>query len=430
MPVFLQRVASGEIRRLIVTVPPQHGKSRLVAVEFPAWLLGRTKTTRIVVASYAKDLSHRHSRMTRDRIMSDEHVWLFNTKLAPANQSVDNWSVVGGGTYKAVGIGSSLSGHPADLLIIDDPHKDFAEATSAAARENVWDWYRSVAYTRLAPWGSIIVIMTRWHVDDLVGRLTDPQRMAEIEAAGVRDETWTVVNLPAIAEENDPIGRKPGEALWPEYYSIERLKAIKQTTGTYIWSALYCGRPMARGGNIIRVDKIKIIPPELVPEGVRWTRFWDLAATEARTTGPDPDMTAGAKVGIDRDGNCYVANIVTGRWWWPQARERIRAIAEAERILVGVEAQGGFETAYSNLREVLPPDVKSIPVRVETDKLTRALPWIALAEAGKFFLVSGDWNVEFIRQAEEFPAGKHDDMIDAVSGGYALLTRTRKIMVA
>lgn len=427
---LLQRVAAGEIKRLVLTVPPQHGKSRLVTVEFPTWMFGRDPTKRFIVASYARDLSLNHSRAARERMSSAEYQFLFDTRLDPRGQSAEQWNTDGGGFYKAVSVGSAMTGHPADIIVIDDPHKDYAEAHSLRARELVWDWYRSVAYTRLSPNGAIIVIMTRWHVDDLVGRLLDPARGLQFRLAGVKSEKWHVINMPALAEDGDLLGRKPGEPLWPEFFSAEKLKATRETVGSYIWSALYCGRPVAKTGNIIKVDSFKFIAPEQVPDGVRWVRFWDLATTEESAGKGDPDRTAGAKVGIDQSGNCYIADMACGRWRWPVARERIRALAEAEGILVGVEAQGGFETAYQNLREVLPPTVKSIPLRVETDKLTRALPWIALAEAGKLFIVAGEWNIEFIAEAEAFPTGQHDDMIDAISGGYAVLTRTRRIMVA
>lgn len=421
---LLERVARKEIDRLILSVPPQHGKSRLVTIEFPAWQLGRDPTKRFVVASYAKDLSMKSARATRERLLTDEYRYLFDTRPDPSRQSADDWAVEGGGVYKAVGVGSALTGHPADVLIIDDPHKDYAEAHSLRIRENVWEWYRSVAYTRLAPDGVVIVIMTRWHADDLVGRL-----LANREKIGGPDR-WTVVNLPALAEENDPLGRKPGQVLWPAQFSEARLKETRDTVGNYIWSALYCGRPRVHGGNLIKLEQMKFVAEEELPAGIRWARFWDLAASEKTAAGPDPDRTAGAKVGVDRDGNCYIADIIAGQWRWPIARAQIKAVAEAERILVGVEAQGGFETAFDNLREVLSPEIKCMPVRVETDKLTRALPWIALADAGKLYLVSGDWNTAFVSEAEEFPLGRHDDMIDAVSGAYALLTRSRKIIIA
>lgn len=428
---LLGRVARGEIRRLILNMPPQHGKSRLCSIEFPAWLLGRDPTWKIVAASYAQDLANRNSRQARNRLTTPEYQWLFDTRLDPNHQSVAEWGVIGEGEYRAAGINAGITGRPADLLIIDDPVKDRASAQSALTRDAIWDWFVSSAYTRLSPRGSIIIIMTRWHVDDLVGRLLDPKRQEELAAVAGGKEDWLRINLPGLAKENDPMGRKPGEALYPERYSAADIRAKMALVGSYEASALYDGEPTVKGGGLVDLDWWNIVPAAAVPNGLRWMRFWDLGATKKQELERnDPDFSAGIKGALDEKGNLYLDGLVQGQWLWPKTRETIKNIAVAERILVGIETVAGFKVAYQNLREHLPPDIRCIECEVATDKLTRALPWSALAEARKVYLVKAEWNLALMTQAALFPQSPHDDLVDAVSGVYAMLTRGRRILVA
>lgn len=427
----LEQVASGKIRRLILNMPPQHGKSRLCSAEFPSWLLGRDPSVKFANASYSADLPVRNSRETRERMRSPEYQGLFDTRLASDNAGAESWMVRGGGGYRAVGVGGALTGHSVDVMVIDDPFKDYAEAHSPTVRERVWDWFTSTVFTRLSPNGSCVVIMTRWHPGDLAGRLMDPSRKAELADAGVDSEGWELIKLPGIAKENDPLGRKPGEALFPEKYNVGRLKAIQAVLGSYKYGALYDQEPVAKGGNYVNMGAFRIVDPAQVPTGLRWVRFWDVAATEAREASKaDPDYTAGVKGAIGPSGELYLADMVTGQWKWPQSRERIRAIGESERILIGFESVSGFKTAFDNLVEVMPSGIKVDCIGVDADKLTRALPWIALAEAGKVNLVRGPWNLPFMAEAEAFPIGAHDDMVDAVSGVYKMLAGGRRIFLA
>jgi predicted phage terminase large subunit-like protein len=424
----LQGVKEGKTKRLILNMPPQHGKSRLTAVELPTWLLGMKPDRKIVVASYSADLSSRHSKLARARIAEPFYRTLFpECRLVPTDRAAHNWTTTAGGSYKAVGVGGSLTGHGADLVIIDDPFKDFADAHSPTMREKVWEWFLSVAFTRLAPDGAIVIIMTRWHVDDLVGRLLDPERVARFALSGLdTQETWETINLPALALPDDPIDRPMGEALFPEKFDVDRLRGIRQTVGSYMWSALYEGQPVPRGGNYVNAEHFKLIGPNEIPLNLHWMRFWDLAASTKLTA----DFTAGVQGALGKDGEFYLRDMAFGRWDWPTARKKICSIGEAEGVTVGVEAVGGFKTSFENLRETMPSDIPMREIGADKDKLTRALPWIALAEAGKVFLVSGHWNSEFMLQAEAFPNGKHDDLVDGVSGVYQMLKKRRRILVA
>jgi predicted phage terminase large subunit-like protein len=431
----LESIVHGKINRLIITVPPRHGKSRLVAIEFPAWLLGASPEKRITVASYGASLSSLASSRTKQRVNTSAFQCMFpNFSLNDSRQTQADWETGEHGGYRAVGIGGSLTGFGCDVLIVDDPIKDHVVASSPNARQKIWDWFTSVAMTRLTPNGVVVIIMTRWHQDDLVGRLLDPDYTEDLEESGLGAESWEVLNLPALAEANDVLGRAEGEALFPEKISREHLEGKRKVLGSYLWACMYEGRPQVKGGNYVSTASFRIIQPEHVPEGMRWMRFWDVATSEDKMS----DFTSGMKGALGPETEpsrgpeqvLYLDGLTRGQWIWPKARDTIKAIAESERILVGVEAVGGFKTSVDNLREVVAKDVMILPINIATDKLTRALGWFALVENRKVCLVQGPWCVPFMAQAEAFPMGAHDDDIDAVSGLYAMLKSERRVFVA
>lgn len=423
----LRDVATRKIRRVIIDMPPQHGKSRLTAVEFGTWMLGREPTLNVVLTSYSGDLAKDRAGEARDRLASETYKAIFPTRLMWRWQPRSGWKTAAGGSFRAVGTTGTLTGRPCDMLIIDDPHKDFAEANSPTIRESVWQWFLSTAFTRLAPDGVIVIIMTRWHVDDLVGRLTDPKRIAELRDAGCDEANFEVINLPAIAEAGDPLGRAEGEALFPERYGVKRLREIRATLTAFLWAALYEGKPVPLGGHYIDSRDFNLIGGDEVPADLFWVRYWDLA-TEAKRLN---DFTASVQAALDSAGNLYLRAGIDGQWDWPKSRGMIAAAAHNERVIVGIEAVAGFKTAFQNVREVVSPDIMLIETTVDKDKLTRALPWIALTENRRVFVVRGDWVTSFFAQCEAFPMGAHDDWIDAVSGAYSLATRhNREIWVA
>ena len=286
----LVRVANGEILRLIIQMPPRHSRSLTVTVRFPGWWLGKNPDKRVVLAAHTASLAQTFSRQVRNEFESfAPEVW--GLRIADDSASVERWSVKGRqGGMVAVGVGGPLTGQGADLLLVDDAVKNFEEAQSRTAKEFVWDWYRSVARTRLHPGGAIIVIMTRWSEDDLAGRL-----ISEAKAGG---EQWTVLSLPAIAEEGDPLGRDVGEALWPQRFSHEELMAIKTALGSYVWNSLYQPRPTRQEGAVFQRSWFRYFRDEgelyllLRPEGekrVRKADCWvfqtvDPAATARETS--------------------------------------------------------------------------------------------------------------------------------------------------
>ena len=234
----LEAVERGDIRRLMLFVPPRHGKSQLATINFPAWYLGRNPDKEIITASYSSDLAVDFGSKTRE-IISDELFNLIFVKprisLRQDEKAKAKWRTNLGGSYISVGVGGPITGRGANILIIDDPIKNREEADSQTIRDKIWSWYISTAYTRLEKNAAVILILTRWHLDDLAGRLLQAQ------AKGA--DAWEVVKFPAIAIQNEQY-RKKGQALWPEKYDLETLESIKKTTGMYDWSALYQQEPI------------------------------------------------------------------------------------------------------------------------------------------------------------------------------------------
>lgn len=216
-------------------VPPRYGKSELGSINFPAWYLGRHPEKEIIVSSYSAELAQDFGYKTRNLVNSREYQSLFNTRLRDDSQSKAKWLTEEGGGYTAVGVGGAITGRGANILLIDDPIKNREEAESITIREKVWNWYTSTAYTRLEKDAAVVLIMTRWHMDDLAGRL--------LEAEKNGGEHWEVVKFPAIAI-HDEKHRKAGDPLWKEKYDLEALKNIKKTVGSYDWSALFQQEPV------------------------------------------------------------------------------------------------------------------------------------------------------------------------------------------
>jgi len=244
----LEMVERGEIKRLVIQMPPRHGKSQLASINFPAWFLGRNPDKEIITASYASDLATDFGTKTRDLVGSEVYREMFDVQLKEDAKAKGNWRTKQGGSYISVGVGGAITGRGADVLIIDDPFKNREEADSQTIREKVWNWYTSTAYTRLEKGGRIVIIATRWHLDDLIGRLF----AAEKEGG----EEWYLVSFPAIATEKEE-KRNIGEALWPVKYDLEALETIKKTVGPYDWMSLYQQNPVLSENQEFRPEWIK-----------------------------------------------------------------------------------------------------------------------------------------------------------------------------
>lgn len=406
----LDAVTSGEAKRLMVFMPPRHGKSELVTIRYAAWRIATEPTFNIILASYNQKLANRFSRRVK-RIV-EQFVPIANDRKA-----ADEWETTAGGGMRAVGVGGGITGFGAGLVIIDDPVKNRAEAESLVRRDNASLWFNDDIYTRLEPEAPIILIQTRWHEDDLAGRL-----IREMDEG----EKWDIVNLPALAEDDDPLGRKPGEALWPERFSAARLATVHRRQGSYSFEALYQQRPIPRSGGLFKREWFERIvenaPPDLV-----WARGYDLAiSTDTRA-----DYTASFRCAFGPGGILYIADGFRRRLTYTQQRRFIaERIASEPKTLHGVESALHGQAIVQDL--IASGACRGKPlrsVRVTDDKWTRAHTWAPIAEVGGIMLVKGSWIKEFVDEACAFPASPHDDQVDAVSLAVSMLAaRDRKFL--
>ncbi len=252
----LQRVESGKLKRLMISLPPRNGKSELVSVNFPAWCMGRNKDRSIIAASYGAELATDFGRKVRNIMDSPEFKTLFDAKLAPDAKAKGSWATNGRGEYNAVGVGGAITGKGGSIVIVDDPIKNREEADSEVNSEKVWDWYRSTLRTRLTPDGAIIIVMTRWKDSDLIGRILEENKLQS-------GEEWEVITLPAVAEHDEEF-RKEGEALWANQFSLKNLEDIQKDIGTYEFASLYQQNPVNRETQLFKLDMFTRVDMEEV----------------------------------------------------------------------------------------------------------------------------------------------------------------------
>ena len=398
--------------KLMVFLGPQHGKSEIVSRKFPAWALGRNPKIRIVGCSYSADLAQQFSRAIQRTIDEDSYREVFpDTQLNGGKQSgfirnVDLFEVVGyGGFYKAVGVGGSLTGTPVDIGIIDDPVKDALEANSETYRNRVWEWYTDVFLTRLHNNSKQILIQTRWHADDLAGRLLDRE-----------GDTWTVVSIPAIREDklmaDDP--REVGEALWEERHSLVRLREIeKRSPRTF--AALYQQRPTIEGGNIVKSDWFRRVSQfdfDHIHGNEPMVFFIDTAYTDKSDNDPT-GIIATCKIGND----IYVAHGEKVLMRFPDLLRflpnYVKEHGYTQASSVRIEPKANGLSVIDQLRATTGLNVVATPSPHDSKetRLNAASPTI---ESGRVVLVDGAWTEQFIDEVCGFPSKPHDEYVDVL----------------
>ena len=427
LDAFLQAVIGRKRPRLIITMPPRHGKSEIASRRFPAYVLGRYPDMSIIATSYAADLASRINRDVQRIIDDDAYRKIFpGTQLYGKNvrttaagaymRNSDLFEIVGHkGVYRSAGVGGGITGMGGDILIIDDPIKDRAEADSATIRQNVWEWYSSTLRTRLAPGGGIILIQTRWHVDDLAGRLLAAMERGE-------GEKWQVVNYPAIAETDEPF-RLAGEALHPERITLEDLQAAKASMSARDWAALYQQKPTPDGGAIFKEDWLKFWVPSSLPEHFdQCFSSWDMTFKE----GAANDFVVGQVWGR-KGSDYYLLEQVRGRWGFTDTIEQFKLLSkrypQALRKLIEDKANG--PAVIDMLKHEIPGIV---PVTPDGTKTARAHAVTALFEAGNVYIPSPEvfqWVKEYIAELTQFPSAAHDDQVDATTQALRQMDKKR-----
>tara|TARA_R110000824_G_scaffold34096_9_gene108859 strand:- start:118 stop:1425 length:1308 start_codon:yes stop_codon:yes gene_type:complete len=413
----LDKVVSGEIKRLIVEIPPRHSKSVHVSELLPAYALGHDPDKRIILASYASGLAAAFSRRVRNTIADTRYGRLFpTTRLAVDSRAAGAWDISGrAGGLIAAGVGSGITGHGADLLIIDDPVKDRKEAESVTRRQDVWDWYTSTARTRLHPGGAVIICQTRWHHDDLAGRLIDGQDEDDDHA-----DEWTVLKFPAIATDEDDLGRQVGEPLWPERYTLDDLLRIKRDVGTRDWIALYQQEPSDEEGAIFPIGGWHFYETETMDFNSRFRNFQLLDT--AYKDGQQNDYSVIATWTRSPDGILYARDWVQVRLQYPALKKVIKAQYDKwmpDRVHIEDKASG--ITLLQDLRALGIPLAAYQP---DGDKVVRAHAVTPFIESGRMLLPDAHPMLsDFLQEHAKFPAGAHDDMVDTTSMAGIILAR-------
>jgi len=444
------------IGRLMVFMPPRHGKSELVSVRFPAWFLGRNPDCQVILTSCTADLAVSFARRVRNIVMDGPFQNVFGARSGrPVNKAVmvaedsraaNAWTLARQrGGLVAAGVGGAIIGRGAHLAVIDDPFRDRKDAESESVRDGVDDWYRSTLYTRLEKGGAVVLMHQRWHSDDLAGRLL--RRMVETnQQTGGQVDRWEVLCLPAVAEDwadeveaedviraledgwwqgVDALVRQPGEALWPGKYGLERLSAIERNIGGYEWDALYQQRPRRLEGALIKAyDIIQIMERDL-PERMQECRYWDLAVSGREGA----DFIAGARVGRSRDGRLYILDVAKMPGPWADAKGRMIQVMQDDppEVTQGIEVAGQQAGYFQELQRDARLQGRVIqgvnPTRYG-NKEVRANVWASRIPDRLVYLVrGGEWVDGFLSEALAFPRGAHDDQVDAVSGAVAMMWR-------
>lgn len=481
---FVRTGGKTGIGRLLIFEPPRHGKTEQASRHFPAWVLGRNPDKRVILASYGTDLATGNSRAVRSLLTDERYAPVFGglsavdapVELSADSRSAEAWDLAAPhrGGLVAAGVGGGITGKGAHLLVVDDPFKNRDEAESETTRERVWDWWTSTAYTRLENGAAVIGMLTRWHGDDWAGRLLKMMASGDPHA-----DRYVVLNLPALweapsweetapptplrggegdlrpqgeggregedpagrkartfeeyqrlqmlegvwVERDDLLGRREGEALWPEKYSEGDLERIRANVGEYDFSALYQQSPYAKTGAMFSRDNFVVVD-EAPALSLARVRYWDKAGSKKG------DWTVGVLMSIGADGFVTVEHVERGRWRTHERNERMRQTAEQDARRPGAMTSiwhfcdpwsAGIDSAIATNQALA-----GYPVQFEGvtgDKETAAEPWAGACQAGMVRLVRGGWNETFLSEHVSFPKGKHDDQVDAAAGAYKKLAR-------
>lgn len=419
----LEEVERGDCKRLIITMPPRHGKSELASRRFPAWFVGRDPRREVIFATYNQTFSEDFGGEVRDIINSPRYQLAFpGVELKGDSQARDRLSMkeaeggIKNGALYFAGADGSVTGRGADLFLIDDPFKNRTDAESETTRRKVWDFFTSTAYTRLMPGGRIVIILTRWHEDDIIGRLFDP-KYVDPEIA----QEYEILSLPAIAEDDDPMGRQPGEALWPERYPVDVLNTTRRVIGPRDWASLYQQRPRPDDGDFFTKDMFEPYQREDLPDDFRGIFRIYGASDHAVGAKQRNDRSVIGCVGFDQHGDIWILPDV--RW------DKIDGEAQVEEMIAQMQRHRPtvWWAEKGHISQSLGPYLKRsmYEKRVPTwlkektpsvDKVKRAASIRARAVIRPIKVPAfTSWWEKALAELLAFPNGKHDDFVDWLS---------------
>lgn len=443
----LERVERKEIDRLMLFLPPGSAKSTYASWNFPAWYLGRNPTKNIIGTSHTAEFSEHWSRKVRDLFLQPE--WPFDgVTLSQESKSVSAWGTNKGGEYFAVGVGGAVTGRRADGAMIDDPIKGRIDADSETVRSRLWEWYLADLHTRLKPGGFIVLIQTRWHEDDLAGRILGPNyRNQSGDWTAVDGRKWRVVCLPQEAEEGDILGRQPGEVLWPEWYRPDHIAAEKLTLGERNFSALHQQRPSPETGTLFKREHIRFYqqvdsfanrrPDDLIVVGQRedgsYIRLDSLriyGASDYAMTSGSGDFTVHGIGGVDANDDLYLldwfrkqVNTLNGVEVWADLVGRWRPIQWGEDR---AQVERSIEPFVEKRQAELGLYCQRVKLPCTGDKAQRSQSIIGRIAQGKvYFPSNAPWCSDLIYEMMQFDNGKYDDQVDVLSLFGRMLTIMR-----
>jgi predicted phage terminase large subunit-like protein len=400
----LDRVVSGECKRLMIAMPPRHGKSQMGSYLFPAYLMGKKPDSKLIVGSHTAELAQRFGRMIRNLVADERYKELFPDFLLSADsKAAGRWDTSHGGEAFFIGKGGAMTGRGGNVVILDDI-LDEQDALSNTAMENTWEWYQSGPRQRLQPNGAIIVINTRWKTDDLSGRLLKLQ-------GGIKADKWEILEFPAILPSGGP--------LWPEYWKLSELEAVKHTIGLQKWNAQWQQTPTADEGAILKREWWQRWPSEEPPLVEYIIQSYDTAYSKKETADYSVITTWGVFVRDQDSGpNIILLDVKKGRWDFPElkriAREEYKTW-NPDNVLIEAKATG--ITLQQELRRVGIPVTMYSPGgrRAGQDKVSRANSIAPILESGMVWAPETEWADELIEECAAFPNGDHDDMVDSTT---------------
>ena len=392
----------------MILMPPGSAKSTYASVLFPVWWFTQHPRTSIINASHSQDLADHFSRRVRGMIVANDQYLGYSVKRD--QRATATWATSSGGEYLSIGVRGAIAGRRADLIIIDDPIKSQADADSNRQRDYLWDWYKSDIITRLKPGGKIVLIMTRWHPNDLGGQLLEQTK-----------DDWRVLRLPALAEPDDVLGRPIGTPLWPEWEDYRALMRKRDLLGERAWSALFQQNPLPSGGRLFDVDRISICQEAGNYDST--VRAWDLAAT-GNSGRNDPDWTVGVKLARESSGRYLILDVARVRGTPHQVEELMVETAQKDgkKVIISIPEDPGQagKSQISYLTRQL-AGFHVISSRETGSKAARAMPLSSQVEAGNISVMRAEWTRVLLDEVRDFPWGKKDDQVDALVRAFTTL---------
>ena len=415
MAKAFDRIADGTLKRLIVNMPPRHTKSEFASYLLPAYIMGRKPQTKIIQATHTGELAVRFGRKVRNLMDLDRYKEVFSeVALKADSKAAGRWDTDAGGEYFAVGVGGAMTGRGADMLIIDDPHSE-QDAQSALALDNAWEWYTSGPRTRLQPGGAIVIVMTRWGTKDLTARLLKSQSNSNADQ-------WEVIEFPAVFDEHEENER----ALWPSYWELEELRAVRASMSVQKWNAMYQQKPTSDEGAILKREWWQIWDKEYLPPVEYIIQSYDTAYSKKETADYSVITTWGVFFPDEDSGpNILLMDVRKGRWDFPDLKRKAKEqydYWQPDNVLIEAKATG--TTLQQELRRMGIPVTMYSPGgrRAGQDKVSRANSVAPILESGMVWATEDDWAQDLIEECAAFPNGDNDDQVDSTTQA---LTRFR-----